>query len=97
LIPVKPSSAGKPDPANKPYIYATDDAGLAAEMMGRYNTDTLLVIDSEVGGKPIGIITARSILHFYSRQRQKDQTFDSPGRTRRMLVRGRKFWRNYKN
>jgi CIC family chloride channel protein len=91
LIPVKVN------PVNKPYLYATDDAGLAAEMMGKYNTDSLVIIDSEESGKAIGIVTARAILNFYSSQRQKEQTYDSPGRTRRMLVRGRKFWRNYKN
>jgi H+/Cl- antiporter ClcA len=80
----------KVDPAGKPVIYATDDAGLAAEMMGQYNTDTLVVIDSKESGKAIGIITARSILSFYSQRRQKEHAYDSPARTRRILVQGRK-------
>ena len=94
LIPVKV------DAADKPFLYASDDAGLAAEMMGKFNIDSLVVIDDEQSGRPIGIVTARSLLSFYSRQRQKELTYDSPGRTRRMLVRGRNirnFWRNHKN
>jgi CIC family chloride channel protein len=84
------------DPKDKPYIYATDDAGLAAETMGRYNTDNVVVIDSPDSGKAIGIVTARSILNFYSQQRMKEHAYNSPGMTRRMLAQGRKFFRNYK-
>jgi CIC family chloride channel protein len=85
------------DPAGKPWLYASDDAGMAAEMMGKYNIDNIVVLDDPISGQPLGIVTAGSILNFYSRQRQKDHTYDSPGRTRRMLVRGRNIWRNYKN
>ena len=87
----------KVDPTGKPFIYSTDDAGLAAEMMGKYNTDSIVVIDNKESGKVIGIITARAILGFYSTERQKEGTYDSPARTRRILAQGRKFWRNYKN
>ena len=67
-----------------------DDAGLAAEMMGKYNQDTLVVLDNKKNKKPMGIITATSVLEFYSGQKQKEHSYDSPGRTRRLMVQGRK-------
>jgi len=85
MTPVVPSAT-----VDMPYIYATDDAGFAAEMMGKYNTNTLLVLDNKEGGHAIGIITSTSILAWYSKQRQKEHKYHSPGRTRRMLVQGRK-------
>ena len=74
-------------------IDASEDAGMAAELMGKHNVDNLLVKDGE---KLIGVVTARSLLTYYSRQRQKDQLYESPARTRRMLVQGRKLLRNSK-
>jgi len=74
-------------------IDASDDAGMAAQLMGKYNVDNLLVKDGE---KLIGVVTARSLLTWYSRQRQKDLLYESPARTRRMLVQGRKLLRNSK-
>jgi hypothetical protein len=78
--------------ANMPgvFIKASDDAGLAAEIMGRENVDTLAVRD---GDKVLGVITARSLLSFYSKQRQKEHDYESPARTRRILVHGRKLFR----
>jgi len=73
-----------------PYVYTTDDAGLAAEMMGKYGQASLLVLDNKKSRKPVGIITTASILEFYSRQKQKDHQYDSPNRTRRLMVQGRK-------
>jgi len=52
--------------------------------------DRLAVRDDKDGDKLIGIITARSLLAFYSRHRQKEQYYESPASTRRILVRGRK-------
>ena len=78
------------DGENMPYVYMHDDAGLAAEMMGKYNQDTLLVLDNKKSKKPMGIITATSVLEFYSGQKQKDHSYDSPARTRRLMVQGRK-------
>jgi H+/Cl- antiporter ClcA len=75
---------------NLPYVYTTDDAGLAAEMMGKYGQDTLVVLDNEKSRKPVGIITTASIMEFYSQQKQKDHQYDSPNRTRRLMVQGRK-------
>jgi hypothetical protein len=75
--------------AGLPYCYASDDAGLAAEMMGQYHADSIAVRDETDRNTVIGIITARSILHFYSQARQKEQDYQSPNRTRRMLVQGR--------
>jgi hypothetical protein len=85
LTPVVPSSA-----MGLPFVYKSDDIGLAAEMMGRYNTDTLLVRDNKDTGNVVGIITAGAILTYYSQQKQKDHIYHSPGRTRRILVQGRK-------
>lgn len=75
---------------NMPYVYTTDDAGLAAEMMGKYSQDTLLVLDNKKSRKPIGIITTAAIMEFYSSQKQKDHQYNSPNRTRRLMVQGRK-------
>jgi CIC family chloride channel protein len=75
------------------FIKASDDAGLAAEIMGRENVDTLAVRD---GDKVIGVITARSLLSFYSKQRQKEHDYESPARTRRILVHGRRLFRTSK-
>jgi hypothetical protein len=91
VVPVKTESA----PFQ--WINASDDAGLAAEWMGKHNTDRLAVRDDKDGGRLIGIITARSLLAFYSRQRQKEQYYQSPASTRRILVHGRKLLRTYKS
>ncbi len=91
VIPVKTASA----PIH--WINASDDAGLAAELMGKYNTDSLGVRDDKDGDKVIGVITSRSLLAFYSQQRQKEQHYQSPAITRRILVQGRKLLRTYKS
>ncbi|MEP6750818.1 MAG: chloride channel protein [Bacteroidota bacterium] len=75
---------------NLPYVYTTDDAGLAAEIMGKYGQDTLVVLDNKKNRKPVGIITTSAIMEFYSNQKQKDHSYDSPNRTRRLMVQGRK-------
>jgi H+/Cl- antiporter ClcA len=85
------------DPSPGVYVYASDDAGHAAEMMGKHHTESLAVREDKHSEKVIGVITARAILNFYSRQRQKEHRYESPGRTRRMLVQGRKILRTYKN
>jgi H+/Cl- antiporter ClcA len=82
----------KTDTTNKPYLYATDDVGFAAEMMGRYSTDSLVVLDDKDSGKVVGVITSRSILAYYSNHRQKEHAYNSPARTKRMLVQGRKLF-----
>lgn len=86
LTPLIPSNK-----ADQPFIYATDDASLAAEIMGRHHTDTLLVLDNKEDRNRIGIITSASILAYYSKQKRKDHIYSSPNRTRRILVHGRKF------
>jgi CIC family chloride channel protein len=80
--------------ANMPavFIEAADDAGLAAEIMGRENVDTLAVKD---GDRVIGVITARALLSFYSKRRQKEYSYESPARTRRILVQGRRLFRAF--
>jgi chloride channel protein, CIC family len=87
MTPVKSSQAPGPS------IPAAADAGLAAELMGRHNTDSLMVSDDQDGEKIIGTISARSLLVFYSGQRRKEKHYQSPARTRRMLVQGRKLLR----
>lgn len=79
-----------PGVQNLPYVYTTDDAGLAAEMMGKYNLDTLLVLDKKNGRQSVGIITTTAILKYYSDQKQKDHVYNSPARTRKIMVQGRK-------
>jgi len=80
-----------------PYLYTTDDVGFAAEMMGKYHTSRLLVLENKETGKVCGIITSTAILGYYSRQKQKEHTYHSPGRTRRMLVQGRKLFQRGRN
>ncbi len=60
--------------ASSPACHASDDAGLAAEMMGQYNTESIAVKDDMEDEKIIGVITARSILQYYSHQRQRSRT-----------------------
>jgi CIC family chloride channel protein len=83
--------------ASFPACHASDDAGLAAEMMGQYHTESIAVKDDQEEGKILGVITARSILQYYSHQRQKEQDYQSPARTRRIMVQGRRIFRTYKN
>lgn len=77
-----------------PACHAEDDAGLAAEMMGQYNADSIAVKDEQE--QIIGVITARSILQYYSHRRQKEQDYQSPARTRRILAQGRRILRTHK-
>lgn len=77
--------------AFSPACHVSDDAGLAAEMLGEYNTESIAVKDDD--GQIIGVITARSILQYYSHQRQKEQDYQSPARTRRIMARGRRILR----
>lgn len=79
-----------------PSVYMTDHAGVAAEMMGMYNTDTLLVLDNREEKQSAGIITAASILKHYSSEKQKDHFYDSPARTRKLMVHGRKLLKKMK-
>jgi len=75
-----------------PHIYETDDVGFAAEMMGKYDTDALLVLESKDSQIVSGLITSSAILSYYSQQKQKEHEYQSPGKTRRMMVQGRKFF-----
>jgi hypothetical protein len=86
LLPVKKTIAG-----NMPWLYATDDVGFAAELMGACKTDTLLVLEGKGNHSIAGIITSQAILAFYSRSRQSEHAYDSPARTKRILVQGRKW------
>lgn len=86
-----------PGIGNLPQVYATDDAGLAAEIMGKYNKNMLLVLDNKDSRRSIGVITATAILKYYSNQKQKEQNYDSPKRTQKIMVRGRKLIKKIKN
>jgi hypothetical protein len=79
-----------------PHIYKTDDLSIAAEMMGRYHTDVLLVMENKETGVISGMITAEAILEYYSTQKQKDHVYESPGKTRRIMVQGRKLLQKYR-
>ncbi|MBS1662388.1 MAG: hypothetical protein JST68_15195, partial [Bacteroidetes bacterium] len=63
---------------------------------GKYKVDILKVRERE-SGEVIGVITSKAILSYYSRQRHKEHLYESPARTRRILVQGRKLLRVYKN
>jgi chloride channel protein, CIC family len=76
-----------------PHIYDTDDLGFAAEMMGMYQLQELLVLRNGNEQEVAGIIQAKSILNFYSIQKQKDVIYESPGKTKRAMVRGRKIFK----
>jgi CIC family chloride channel protein len=74
-----------------PFVYAHEDAGWAAELMGKYQTDTLLVRDKKNNDHIIGMIKSESILKYYSDQKQREHVFESPSQTKRLLVKGRRF------
>ena len=72
-----------------PYILDTDDLGFAAEMMGKYHLLKLLVVKPGSTREIVGVIHADSILNYYSTEKQKDQVYESPRRTKKIMVRGR--------
>ncbi|MFL5787224.1 MAG: chloride channel protein [Flavisolibacter sp.] len=74
-----------------PFVYAHEDAGWAAELMGKYQTDTLMVRDKKNNDHIIGMIKSESILKYYSDQKQREHVFESPSQTKRLLVKGRRF------
>lgn len=80
-----------------PHIYDTDDLGFAAEMMGKYHLQKLLVLKETDGQEIAGVIQAESILKFYSEQKQKEHSYESPGKTKRAMVRGRQIFKMNKN
>ncbi len=80
-----------------PHIYETDDLGFAAEMMGKYHLRELLVLKKGHEREIMGIIQAESILNYYSVQKQKDHAYDSPGKTKRAMVRGRQIFKRNRN
>jgi|SRR5579863_728307 len=86
------SSAMSTD-SHLPHIYDTDDLGFAAEMMGKYHLQKLLVLKENDGSEIAGIIQAASILKFYSEQKQKDHAYESPAKTKRAMVRGRQIFK----
>jgi H+/Cl- antiporter ClcA len=73
-----------------PTVLMNDDASLAAELMGKHNVNAVLVFESRETLQPVGMITAASILEYYSDQQQKEHQYESPARTRRIMVRGRR-------
>jgi hypothetical protein len=75
-----------------PHILKTDDLSFAAEMMGRYSTNKLLVVENKDNMTVSGMITSEAILNYYSNQKQKDLTYESPGKTKRILVQGRRIF-----
>ena len=90
MVPIKADS-----PVPEHWVYATEDAGFAAELMGKYNTGALGVKDNQDGEKLIGMITASGLLAYYSTQRQNEIKYQSPAATRRLLAHGRKLLRTH--
>jgi CIC family chloride channel protein len=88
-------STAKNTDSNLPHIYDSDDLGFAAEMMGKYNLQELLVLKDD-GHEIVGVIQSASILSYYSRQKQKDHAYESPGKTKRIMVRGRQVFKKNK-
>ena len=80
-----------------PHIYESDDLGFAAEMMGKYHLQELLVLKKGDGHQIAGTIQAETILYYYSEQKQKDHAYESPGKTKRIMVRGRQILKRKKN
>jgi H+/Cl- antiporter ClcA len=76
--------------AEDPVVHLHDDAGVAAELMGKYNVQRLMVVDNLNNDKVVGTITAASILQFYSNEKRKDHTYESPRRTKELMVTGRR-------
>jgi chloride channel protein, CIC family len=80
-----------------PVVSLRDGIGFAAELMGKLDSDRLVVVDKNENGHRVGIITAASILKFYSVQKRKGFEYESPSSTRRIMVRGRKLARKIRN
>lgn len=60
---------------------------------GKYQTDALLEMDNKTEKNTNGVITsASSLLIILRQQKQKEHTYHSPGRTKRIMVQGRKLW-----
>ncbi|MDH7460987.1 chloride channel protein [Chitinophagaceae bacterium 26-R-25] len=79
--------------SNTFHVHMSDDIAVAAEIMGKHNIDSVFVLNDEDAAE--GIITSRAILQFYSTEKAKTHRYESPARTRRIMVKGRKlFLRN---
>jgi chloride channel protein, CIC family len=90
-------SAATPADANLPHILDSDDLAFAAEMMGKYHLPALLVRKEDGGHDIAGVIRSKTILSYYSEQKQKDHAYDSPGKTKRIMVMGRQMFKRNKN
>jgi CBS domain-containing protein len=73
-----------------PAVNEADDLSVCAQLMGQNAVTALLVLDKEDGKTIKGIVQARDILKYYSEQKQAEQLYDSPARTRRWMVRTRR-------
>jgi predicted transcriptional regulator len=77
--------------ADNHFVHMNADAGVAAELMGKYNVQQLSVMDTRGSNKKVvGIITAESILRYYSNEKRKENKYESPRRTRELMVTGRR-------
>jgi H+/Cl- antiporter ClcA len=79
---------------NPHFVSGDEDAGVAAELMGKYNVQVLTVFEEGESRKVVGTITAASILTYYSSTKQRQHTYESPRRTRELMVTGRKLRKN---
>jgi H+/Cl- antiporter ClcA len=78
------------DYASTFHVHVSDDIAIAAEIMGKHNIDSMFVLnDDEIAE---GIITSSAILQFYSKEKAKTHRYESPAKTRRMMVKGRRLF-----
>jgi chloride channel protein, CIC family len=88
----------KPQAATEetPFVFQNDDVGFAVELMGKYKVDRVQVVDNKHSMTPVGSLSSTAVIGFYSQQKHQQHTYASPGRTRRIIVQGRKLlMKNY--
>ena len=70
------------------------DQGLQTKLSITYlteqsNSDVLLVLDNKANMQPVGVITSTAILKYYSDQKLKEHSYESPKRTQKIMVHGK--------
>lgn len=69
-------------------VKETDDLGTCLQLMGQHGVNELMVTDE--ADHPIGMITSKDLISFYSNQKSQEQQYEAPVGTKRLLVRTRK-------
>lgn len=78
-------------PVNAVYVWSTDDLSTAAALMGSHGLDVVWVADA-AKQQVTGTISSAAILAYYSQALRQEQQYESPRRTRRWMVTGRRLW-----